>query len=724
MPKLPDATDLSGVSYGAPRSLVNMPVPDITGATGAIARGISDVGTGVAAFAVDRQEKFRKQERFDTKMNLLKAEEIFAEQTRDLDPLDPAYVEKKKAARREVFGPVLSGVKDPENRMFFDESTGVDYANISIKAADEHQAALGKKAELDIDVLTDEQRKRIRAGEDPQTVLADTFQTIDDNQFVDDLTKGAKKQQAKRLLTYDAVETKALGEYGKLSGGALVRAVIGAESSGNPNAVSPKGAAGLMQVMPATAAEIAAELGDDTFFQLSSAEQKKYLLNPNVSVRYGTHYLNKMLKRYDGDVEAALVAYNAGPGNADKWLKAGRDYAALPVPEETGPYVQKIFKTLGADPATVNVDPRFRATEQDVVSSLEQDPLFRDLPVDDADKLKASVLTTIKKSDEEKKVRDEALKATVKTAVASDIATIENGGAPSPDLTYETVAAALGVKEAEAWRANSADAAERANITSQFMSMSNAQIEALVTDYEAAVETRKGAPDYSRKLENLKKVQARQTAIVAERRDNPSQAALRFTPVQNAYQAYLDVRSTAVSNPHEDRNKTVTQAFGGYLQATTEAQIGFGIPRQGVSIVPDDVAESVSNLFLDLPADIAGRENNVTARDTLTRVYEQMKLSFGDYTDEVIAYSLAKTKPLSKETTETMVGLLSSLAKGKPIRRTAADTAQRLQDADQSDPGLMGFFDWFGEEQDAPADVPLGVTPDEPGMNEETVGAR
>jgi hypothetical protein len=209
MPRLPDATDLTGSAIAPARSFVNLPSIDIAGAANALAQGVGQVGTSIEAVRKDREEKFRKQERFDTKMNLLKAEEIFAEQTRDLDPLDPAYVEKKKAVRRDVFGPVLSNVKDPENRMFFDESTGVDYANISIKAADEHQAARGEKTRLDLATYVDGQRKRIYEGADPDQVYRETEQMIDDADL-DEIEKIELRQKLLPVIDADTIETRAL----------------------------------------------------------------------------------------------------------------------------------------------------------------------------------------------------------------------------------------------------------------------------------------------------------------------------------------------------------------------------------------------------------------------------------------------------------------------------------------------------------------------------------
>lgn len=130
--------------------------------------------------------------------------------------------------------------------------------------------------------------------------------------------------------------------------GRIVRSVIFGESSGNVNtADSPAGAAGLMQVMPETAREVAATLpGMSNIAGMTDDELSTYWRTPagqRANVRIGTTYLNKQITRFGGDLEAALIAYNAGPGNAVKFLNSGRDYNSLPKPEETLPYVKKVL---------------------------------------------------------------------------------------------------------------------------------------------------------------------------------------------------------------------------------------------------------------------------------------------------------------------------------------------------------------------------------------------
>ncbi|WP_413247407.1 transglycosylase SLT domain-containing protein [Pseudomonas sp. Marseille-P9655] len=98
----------------------------------------------------------------------------------------------------------------------------------------------------------------------------------------------------------------------------LSNLIIQAESSGDPTAVSPKGAKGLMQLMPATAEEMAKELG-------IPYSEERLTADPNYNMALGNAYLNKMLGRYGGNTTLAVAAYNAGPGSVDEWVKKNGD---------------------------------------------------------------------------------------------------------------------------------------------------------------------------------------------------------------------------------------------------------------------------------------------------------------------------------------------------------------------------------------------------------------
>jgi soluble lytic murein transglycosylase-like protein len=103
---------------------------------------------------------------------------------------------------------------------------------------------------------------------------------------------------------------------------ALVRAVIETESNWNPGAISRKGAIGLMQLIPTTAQRFGV---NDVF-------------NPKQNVDAGVHYLKTLLERYNGNLDRALAAYNAGEGAVDR-------AHGVPSFRETRSYVQKVQDT-------------------------------------------------------------------------------------------------------------------------------------------------------------------------------------------------------------------------------------------------------------------------------------------------------------------------------------------------------------------------------------------
>lgn len=99
---------------------------------------------------------------------------------------------------------------------------------------------------------------------------------------------------------------------------ALVDSVIKQESGGRVDAVSHKGALGVMQLMPDTARQMAQELGVQ--FNLHRLTR-----DADYNKQLGTAFLGKLLERYDGEQALALAAYNAGPSRVDEWLERNGD---------------------------------------------------------------------------------------------------------------------------------------------------------------------------------------------------------------------------------------------------------------------------------------------------------------------------------------------------------------------------------------------------------------
>jgi soluble lytic murein transglycosylase-like protein len=124
-----------------------------------------------------------------------------------------------------------------------------------------------------------------------------------------------------RLRKYEDIIDKASSQFGVDKN--VIRSVILAESAAKQNAVSSANAKGLMQLIDSTAAEMGV----------------KNSFDPKENIFGGAKYLAKMLRQYNGNLELALAAYNAGPANVDK-------YNGIPPFEETRKYVEKVISYL------------------------------------------------------------------------------------------------------------------------------------------------------------------------------------------------------------------------------------------------------------------------------------------------------------------------------------------------------------------------------------------
>jgi soluble lytic murein transglycosylase-like protein len=144
----------------------------------------------------------------------------------------------------------------------------------------------------------------------------------------------------------------------------LVRAVVQVESAYNPYAISPKGAQGLMQLMPGTASQLGV----------------RNAFNPEENVRAGVAYLRQLLDKYDNDETLALAAYNAGPKAVDKYGQAvppyreTKDYVARisqmtsrPVERRANAIIYKIVEIVDGQPRVRYTDKRPATGSYEVV---------------------------------------------------------------------------------------------------------------------------------------------------------------------------------------------------------------------------------------------------------------------------------------------------------------------------------------------------------------------
>lgn len=333
----------------------------------AVGQGIRQLGAGIATASRAEQEMELRRERRKLEMMEFRQDQRlrrfnddfsldFAKTQQNIDPSGEGFTEEVSRRFNERAEQFLSEVPE-ELRPRFEELV-----------ANQRNAFINKAAANEIDqrhtwyrqgITESHEKLSSQVFENPslyEAALSDGERAIETSGLPEVEKEALRRQWEQTLLTAKANNylrtnpSQLTGGPATGTGARMIRAMIQVESSGDPNAVSSKGATGLLQVMPDTAREIARELGDTQFPSVGTDKTvQEYLRDPDVSMRYGTYYFNKQMRAFGGDVEAALIAYNGGAQRAERWLNAGRDDSVIP--KESADYYKKVMAAFGQQPS-------------------------------------------------------------------------------------------------------------------------------------------------------------------------------------------------------------------------------------------------------------------------------------------------------------------------------------------------------------------------------------
>ncbi|MCM8789387.1 MAG: lytic transglycosylase domain-containing protein [Candidatus Omnitrophica bacterium] len=155
----------------------------------------------------------------------------------------------------------------------------------------------------------------------------------------------------------------------------LILSIMRQESAFDPYATSQAGAMGLMQIMPATARQLASQLGENY--------NRKSIYNPETNMKYGVYYFSKLVEKFNSNHLLAIAAYNAGPNNVERWLK--RKWTTKPdlfvefIPlSQTRNYVRNVLTSFARYSYLYDgtIEPVLEIASKNLPSSIKKEPSF------------------------------------------------------------------------------------------------------------------------------------------------------------------------------------------------------------------------------------------------------------------------------------------------------------------------------------------------------------
>lgn len=630
----------------------------------------------------------------------------------------------------------------------------------------------------------------------------------------------------------------------------LRKSLIVQESGGDASAVSPKGAIGVMQVMPDTADEIAREINDKDFNPRWTDDQKtRYLSNPVLNQRYGDHYLKKQIRTFAsrGGLEAALIAYNGGPSRAEAWIKSGFDDSVIP--KESADYYKKImarlpgvghhnaqpgsaksvqiefrspgdnietsqdlqqrvkssFGALGIDRVKVNSGHRTEAENRkaggakgsqhlhgnaldidvsgyttaervQIIEMLSSNGVtglgigsniihadlggrrawgyatsagggevpkwakaaidkhlagksvpptrggnggsgrYASLPYSDRQKFIADASQAVTSRYNQVSSQNAVAKVELQRSMENELASLRNTG-QSTGLDETQVATVLGEDDYIKYVDKKALATRTFAAKTGINRMTSEEMNERLLDYEPVP----GSPTYDADVQVRAAVEKEVARVAAMRANKPDKAAMEYPDVQEAYGKVAGaMESNSPVNPED------AQAF---VQTMLDRQKEFNLKPGSEAPVPQEWALAIGkSLAARVPEQSAGTSmKEVTA--AITVQYLALEEIFGEYTDEVILYSLSEYHGMGPNSAAVTKAYMEGIAKGgDPLKLRNPRRADQAYDMDQiegvSDDGWwsgvkksMSDF-WYGENSDEGDIDPGPPEPDSPPTTE------
>lgn len=808
-------------TYTAQRALQPGNTPSVQLST-AVSQEVSNLGGAVSNFAAQLKQRQEQRENFKAENDYRRMKLELDEQMRvraSEAPEDGAGIHENfmvqdfKPKRDEFLGGLPERLR-PQFQTLLDDEQGSDAFEWSTKSATAERDINYNWQRTEITATQEQLATAISMNPDAYDALlldgkslidASSLPTPEKAKLLDDWERMAQVSILNQMLETDpqgvlrelGVDTRQLSPATQFD--MLSRAVQWSESRDNPNAVSAKGAVGLMQVMPGTAEEIAKKIGDENFpTGAPDNVVRAYLSNPYVNKRYGEAYLRENLKRFAATrnpIETALVAYNAGPGVAEKWVESGYDDKMLP--KETRDYKKKIMgemlapvgkgdpgsvKFVGADTSTVNPDLTARVADAFASIGLEKVKInsgsrsetenkaaggatksqhlddnaldidvsgmsipdrielikslsaagvtglgigsniihadlggrrawgyatsagggevpkwaaptiaehlagttppvrrvagrYGKLPYDvrqqfttKADQLITQTAPATAKSTAAEKVQ-------VNMARENELALIRKTGQGDPNFDEGSVSTILGEDDYLKF-ANDRDIARRSYTAIQGVNtMTPTEMEDRVSEY---------APREGGSFANDQQVQAAVQKEVERvtrlRSQRPDKAAMEFPEVQGAYQGVSEQLAQGDAAPAD------VQSF---VRMMLEKQSAIEIKVEAQAPVPREWAVEIGRALARVPEPARGNIQEVNA--SIVAQYTSLQEMFGDYADEVIAYSLSEYTGITKDQAEFLSSYVAAMQNGAGIFRKGA--LDQVQDTSQTEG--FNMFGWY-----------------------------